>query len=566
MPNKQFTFEISLNVLNHLGRNLYRSFVTVLGEAISNSWDADARNVWIYIDREKSTMVIKDDGVGMNSDQFQNQFLKIGYTKRKDSSTSPQFKRPYIGRKGIGKLALLSAAGKVSILTKTKKCTEYTNGLIDNKGLDVAIEDDLKVSQYKLQQAEPDNFAEYRGDHKHGTIIHFEKIKGGIQNKVEYLKQAIALYFRFALICNTKTGDEFNIHVNGDKVDLSDLKQLADKTEFIWEINDINDPWVKKLKENCSRKFIKPCEINSKKSTSTPIMGFIASTNKPTDLKIFKSNEKVSVDLFVNGRLREINILRHIPSSRIVENYLYGQIHFNGLDDEDDRFTSSRESVVANDPKFKEMLDAVKKIMGEIINDWDKLRIANRAPGDSDNLQNLEKKERKALELFYEISDKYSQSFRKQPAKTNNKLIDEWLYQIIKDAIFNFSSYGECFIAENLIRKYIVEEKKEVNTKYMKKAKKWRNQETNAKQEGNINIKIREDEKSALSFLDIASLAGIAEAKGNDNNLTIDAKSYKPMRDAVMHTTQLTKDAKTRLKTVYTNIEGRIKQLLADDD
>lgn len=42
----QFTFNISLSVLNHLGRNLYRSFITVLGEAISNSWDADAIKIY----------------------------------------------------------------------------------------------------------------------------------------------------------------------------------------------------------------------------------------------------------------------------------------------------------------------------------------------------------------------------------------------------------------------------------------------------------------------------------------------------------------------------------------
>lgn len=47
MKNKEFTFEISLSVLNHLGRSLYRSFATVLGEAISNSWDADAKTVKI---------------------------------------------------------------------------------------------------------------------------------------------------------------------------------------------------------------------------------------------------------------------------------------------------------------------------------------------------------------------------------------------------------------------------------------------------------------------------------------------------------------------------------------
>ena len=65
MNNNNFTFNISLSVLNHLGRNLYRSFLTVLGEAISNAWDADASNVWIYIDKENDSFVIKDDGTGM---------------------------------------------------------------------------------------------------------------------------------------------------------------------------------------------------------------------------------------------------------------------------------------------------------------------------------------------------------------------------------------------------------------------------------------------------------------------------------------------------------------------
>ena len=31
MQNNNFKFNISLSVLNHLGRNLYRSFATVLG-------------------------------------------------------------------------------------------------------------------------------------------------------------------------------------------------------------------------------------------------------------------------------------------------------------------------------------------------------------------------------------------------------------------------------------------------------------------------------------------------------------------------------------------------------
>lgn len=76
---RTYTFNISLSILNHLGRNLYRSFITVLGEAISNSWDADATNVSISIDREQNTLIITDDGVGMDSKSFQNKFLKIAY-------------------------------------------------------------------------------------------------------------------------------------------------------------------------------------------------------------------------------------------------------------------------------------------------------------------------------------------------------------------------------------------------------------------------------------------------------------------------------------------------------
>src|ERR1700692_3446246 len=101
-----FAFEISLSVLNHLGRSLYRSFATVLGEAISNSWDADAKKVEIFVQGDQNSFFIKDDGIGMTAEDFQDKFLKIGYSKRKQGTHSDEGRRPFIGRKGIGKLAL----------------------------------------------------------------------------------------------------------------------------------------------------------------------------------------------------------------------------------------------------------------------------------------------------------------------------------------------------------------------------------------------------------------------------------------------------------------------------
>lgn len=131
--DQQFNFNISLSVLNHLGRNLYRNVITVIGEAISNSWDADANNVWIQIDRGNNVMGILDDGTGMTPDDFQNKFLKIGYSKRKNGQYKTISGRPFIGRKGIGKLALLSCAERIHIATKTDN-TGLIGGIIDNSG------------------------------------------------------------------------------------------------------------------------------------------------------------------------------------------------------------------------------------------------------------------------------------------------------------------------------------------------------------------------------------------------------------------------------------------------
>ena len=405
-PDRSFTFEISLSVLNHLGRNLYRNFVTVLGEAISNSWDADAENVWIYIDREKENFSIKDDGIGMTADDFQTKFLRIGYSKRKKSEKQEEEKsspngRPYIGRKGIGKLALLSCADRVSVASKTQD-GNYVGGSIDNSALDLAITNDLEPSEYPLEDLKLNAFAEHVESHERGTIIRFENIRGGIRNRVDYLKEIIALYFRFSL-----HDDSFNIFINDEKITLDHLAVLAEKTDFAWKINEYEDPYV-------DQKLTKLKESAKEISMDEPVKGFIASVKEPRDLRIRGTNEqsrgiheRAGVDLFVNGRLRERNILRHIPTSRYVENYLYGQIHFDELDDDEDRFTSSREGIVADDPKYQEFLKKFRTKLFGIITDWDKLRVKHDQDGDPENEENLTKEKRKSLELLNLVGKQY---------------------------------------------------------------------------------------------------------------------------------------------------------------
>ena len=545
---KHFSFNISLSVLNHLGRNLYRNFITVLGEAISNSWDADAKNVWLYIDRDKNSLIIKDDGLGMNESEFQNKFLRIGYSKRKDGTTQTILGRPFIGRKGIGKLALLSCAKRIHILTKTEN-SNFIGGIIDNSSLDQAIIDDN--SQYQLETVNSHFFDSLKQSLQSGTIIYFENVNDGIKNRIEYIRKLIALFFRFSLFDNS-----FKIILDNEPITLDELNDLSLSTQFVWQINSIDDPFVQE-KISATKKHIKKYK---KLSSNLPINGFIASVEKPSYLKIKGTDEKVSVDLFVNGRLREKDILKHIPSTRLVESYLYGQIHFNVLDDDIDRFTSSREGIISDDPTFQSLLKELKdNVIRIIIEDWDIWRVESNQEGDSENTR-ITKKERKSKELYDTVAYEYVPP--KESAQRNQ--VDEWVNSLRDDAQFNLSSYTECFVSENLLRKYIKHKSIPLSAEANAKLVQYKQKETDAKNRANISFDIRQKSDDLLYF-DMDDLSNFVDKPKDSNKeagIARDAKVYKPIRDAVAHTSILTVVAKNSLNTTFENIKARIKKLL----
>lgn len=548
--DKQFNFNISLSVLNHLGRNLYRNVITVIGEAISNSWDADAKNVWIQIDRDNETMCILDDGTGMTPDDFQNKFLKIGYSKRKHGNYKTASGRVYIGRKGIGKLALLSCAKRIHIASKIED-GELIGGIIDNSGLDEAIKDDLNSQDYILGQLERD-FTEDMSKLQHGTLILFEIVNNGIFNTVEYVKKAVALYFRFTLL-----DKDFHIYINDEEITESLLSDFSDNTQFLWKINGIKDPMIDSM-ENLKEISMLESEL--------PIKGYIASVKKPSQIKIRGTQEKVTIDLFVNGRLREKDILRHIPTARIVENYVYGQIHYDNLDagDSKDIFTSSREGVISDDPLFKGFLAEVERLFKQIIDDWDRLRRKHGDDGDPDN-QTISRKARKAQELYNSTLEDFddSESFARKGGQ-----VEQWVQELAEEAQFNIPSYTECFISENLLRKYTDFTKLELSKEAEEEANKWKEKEATNKGRANISYDVRKSD-SPTFYLDMTYLSNWidkAKNKTEDLGLSRSATIYKPMRDAVGHTSLLTDIAKQQLSIEYENIKARLVKLLKDFD
>ena len=224
-------------------------------------------------------------------------------------------------------------------------------------------------------------------------------------------------------------------------------------------------------------------------------------------------------------------------------------------------YTSNREGIVADDPKFRELLSLLQKeIIRQIANQWDEWRIKHREEGDSDNPR-LSPRARKSRDLFNIVSEDYS-----LPDESAQKgKVDKWVDELAEDAQFNFSSYAECFISENLIRKYIEDKNIPLSPEAVNERDKWKNKEIESKNKANISIDIRRSNSdlSYLSMDDLANLVDKVKDPHKQAGLSRDATEYKPMRDAVAHTALLADLAKKRLTTVYENIKARIQSLLS---
>ena len=115
-------FSVSPRILDHFGIYAYNSIRKSLVELASNSYDADATEVRISLPEKidsSSEIILEDDGLGMSTEEFQENYLKIGRNRRIESDTTPKG-RKVIGNKGIGKLAGFGIAGFIRVETHQK--------------------------------------------------------------------------------------------------------------------------------------------------------------------------------------------------------------------------------------------------------------------------------------------------------------------------------------------------------------------------------------------------------------------------------------------------------------
>ena len=212
---------VDLNVLNHLGINLYSNVPAVLSEAVANAWDADATKVNIIIDNDQSSIVIEDDGHGMSVSDINQKFLNVGYQRREaGEKTTPRFGRPVMGRKGIGKLSLFSVADTIEV--QSKKRGQMTNGFTMNLP-DIQIDIKEKKGTYNpkpVKKAELGN--------RIGTRITLRDFRKSIGKAEKSLRMRLAR--RFSIIGSK---NNFSITVNSISVTPKD-RNYYHKLEYVW--------------------------------------------------------------------------------------------------------------------------------------------------------------------------------------------------------------------------------------------------------------------------------------------------------------------------------------------
>ena len=120
LPDK-YTMVFEPTTIEHLGLKLYSSLPPVIGELVSNAWDAEAPKVWITIPQgaidQASTVIVSDNGIGMSPAEVQEKYLFIGRNRREaeNCEVSANKKRPLTGRKGLGKLSGFGIADRIEM-------------------------------------------------------------------------------------------------------------------------------------------------------------------------------------------------------------------------------------------------------------------------------------------------------------------------------------------------------------------------------------------------------------------------------------------------------------------
>ena len=115
---------VAAQIVQHLSKGIYSNPANCIKELINNSFDADATKVIIRAKPEFDTFSITDSGEGMNYLDFENKFLWISRSDKRDTGLFTKSGRPLIGKIGIGFVAVSEICNKMTVIS-TKEGEDF---------------------------------------------------------------------------------------------------------------------------------------------------------------------------------------------------------------------------------------------------------------------------------------------------------------------------------------------------------------------------------------------------------------------------------------------------------
>ncbi len=188
MAKKHAQFRVDPRLAALLGEG-YRSTEHALKELIDNAWDADSERVWISLPEPMTNdpIVVQDDGSGMTEREVRSEYLNIARDRRtRKGEKTLDKKRPVKGRKGIGKLSGLVAAGVMDLVTKARG-QETRLRIVKEKLLDT--QRDLAKIELPIETVKCD-------ESEHGTTLTLSELNSHFSMpRPEKLRELLALEY-----------------------------------------------------------------------------------------------------------------------------------------------------------------------------------------------------------------------------------------------------------------------------------------------------------------------------------------------------------------------------------
>ena len=442
MENKKLLehldFEIAFGAIRHFGKNLYTTNPPAIAELVANGWDAYATECRILFNGNNE-LLISDNGIGMTDDEFQNRYARSGFVKDENIRIpNGMKKRPYMGKKGIGKFSAFSLGDTYELYTKSeedncwKKITLKSDQLNTNQAkVPIKIERINDISYLLLKFA-------FNFNHNTGTFIYIPNLKRNITDStLTSLKQLLPRRFSVDILSEFP---EFTLYINNDKLDLT-KHFFYNNIEYLFSINNTKDESKNKFPQLLGENIVVKPPLNK------TIKGWIASVDLPKKLRSEDGTRLTGVTIYINGKLADENILKNILDDRVTNSYIIGEINADYLDTTElDPVLSSREGLNQELTSVIELRDYIKDLRNELIDGWNEMR-ASRDIEKQDYIKiAINKPENK---FYYDKLDestkkrfhKYAQKLFDQPdpKNTQEKIIDilfSALVQIVNDEEF----------------------------------------------------------------------------------------------------------------------------------